>query len=172
MYAKAYSVFTDEGKFCGVITVGVTSRHFCAGFGLCQGEAVDINRIALNGEQSNVSQVMAVVLRRIRDDIPCAKIVISYADTGAGHCGIVYQACNFIFLGRRKGNQEYVSPDGVRINGRTITSMPKDMRMRYAAIPGTDKFLYAYPLTKKWRRILLDRAAGLRPPKSATDSGT
>lgn len=105
-YTKAYSVFTDEGKFCGVITVGPVARFFCAIFGLCQGEAVDINRIALNGEQPNVSQVMAIVLRLIRDDLPCAKVVISYADTGAGHCGIVYQACNFIFLGRRKGCTE------------------------------------------------------------------
>ena len=169
MYTRAYSAFTDEGKFCGVITVGVVARHFCSGLGLCQGEAVDINRIALNGEQPNISQIMAVVLKRIRDDLPCAKIVISYADTGAGHCGIVYQACNFIYLGRRKGCAEYMSPDGVRINQRTLTSMPKGMRTHYTAIPGTDKFLYAYPLVKRWRRILLERATGLHPPKSVTD---
>ena len=49
---------------------------------------------------------------------PCA--VISYADTEFGHCGIVYQATNWIYTGEVKAHDRCYVVDGVRMRPLTI----------------------------------------------------
>ena len=41
-----------------------------------------------------------------------AKIVIAYSDTDAGEIGTVYQACNWVCIGKGSSTKQWVSPGG------------------------------------------------------------
>lgn len=57
-------------------------------------------RVALNGKQPCTSQCVGAALRKLHHDAPHIKIVVSYADVDQNHLGIIYQATNWIYLGK------------------------------------------------------------------------
>ncbi len=79
-------------------------------------------------------------------------IIVSYADTGMGHIGIVYQACNFIYTGCTKertdiGNNKenghsrhYDKSQDYSINRKVRTA-----KYRYIFFSGSKS------MKKKWR---------------------
>lgn len=56
---------------------------------------LELNRLTCENQRNNASFLVGRSLRLL----PKPTIVVSYADTGAGHVGYVYQACNFIYTG-------------------------------------------------------------------------
>lgn len=40
------------------------------------------------------------------------KILVAYSDTDAGEIGTVYQACNWVYIGRGKSTTQFVAPNG------------------------------------------------------------
>lgn len=63
----------------------------------------ELNRLALNStvERNAASFLVAHACRMFGMDEGLA-VVISWADTGAGHIGYVYQACNWLYTGCSK----------------------------------------------------------------------
>lgn len=49
---------------------------------------------------------------------PCA--VVSYADSSHGHCGIVYQATNWLYTGATKAHDSLYMVDGERLHAMTV----------------------------------------------------
>jgi len=41
-----------------------------------------------------------------------AKVVIAYSDTDAGEIGTIYQACNWVYIGRGSATRQWVAPNG------------------------------------------------------------
>ncbi len=56
-----------------------------------------------------------------------AKIMIAYSDTDAGEIGTIYQACNWVCIGKGSSTNQFVSPDG-RIYDQKL---PHNMGKRY-----------------------------------------
>lgn len=55
-----------------------------------------------------------------------AKLVIAYSDTDAGEIGTIYQACNWVCVGRGSSTNQWVAP-----NGRVYDQkLPSDLRTR------------------------------------------
>ena len=94
-----------------VIYSAGANRNIGKPYGLFMGEVLELVRVALNGKQEHTSQVVAETLRRLHKDAPNVKMVLSYADSGQGHVGTIYQATNWLYVGDSK-DQPYFVIDG------------------------------------------------------------
>lgn len=94
----AYGLFLD-GELVGVITYGTPpSSTLCRG--VCgdkwQNNVVELNRLVL---KNNLKNEASILIAKSLNLLPKPKIVVSFADSGQNHCGIVYQATNFLYTG-------------------------------------------------------------------------
>src|SRR5688500_14772938 len=55
-----------------------------------------------------------------------AKLLIAYSDTDAGEIGTIYQACNWVCVGKGSATTQWIAPNG-RIYDQKL---PYDMRRR------------------------------------------
>lgn len=76
-------------------------------------------RIALNGKQKNVTEIISKSLKLLKKKCPLVELVISFADSEQGHIGTVYQAANWIYLGNSIPAPEYLYK-GKRYHGRSF----------------------------------------------------
>lgn len=53
------------------------------------------------------------------------KVVVSYADNGRGHSGIIYKASNFIYDGKQKGGRIIISASGKEYHDKAIRTKYK-----------------------------------------------
>jgi hypothetical protein len=89
----------EESQLVGVVTYGIpASPALC--MGICGKEysdkVLELNRVCLlNNDKNQASFLVANSIKLL----PKPTIVVSYADTGKGHIGYVYQATNFLYTG-------------------------------------------------------------------------
>ena len=102
----------EENKLIGVITYGMpASPNVCKG--IC-GESyknlvLELNRLCLLNNLKNQSSFLIANSIKM---LPKPKIIVSYADTGQGHIGYIYQATNFLFTGTSKDRTHLAAPNG------------------------------------------------------------
>ena len=120
-----YNVYNDGGEWCGVILFGSgATPNIAKPFGLVQGEVLELVRVALNGKQTTTSECVAAALRQLHKDAPQIKIVVSFADLDQDHAGTIYQATNWIYLGKvNEGLLSAFIVNGKKTHRRTIGSM-------------------------------------------------
>ena len=119
-----YSIFNDEA-WCGVVTFGSgANNNIGQSYGLKQGEVCELTRVALNGKQPATSQVVSMCLKRLKQDAPLVRLVVSYADADMKHFGTIYQATNWIYVGTNMKNVKDGSwiIHGERVHGRRISN--------------------------------------------------
>jgi hypothetical protein len=95
--SHAFGLFR-AGSLIGVVTYGTPPSHT-----LLKGVAgeawadkvLELNRLTCENDRNNASFLVGRSLRLL----PKPRIVVSYADTGVGHVGYVYQATNFVYTG-------------------------------------------------------------------------
>ena len=104
---------------------------------------------------------MARAIKMLKQQSPGLRLVVSYADTGQGHHGGIYQATNWIYEGKGKPATEYF------FNGRWVHSMQVQTFIRKgdiasrSGIPkreGTAKHKYLMPLDNEMRLRVLPLA--------------
>lgn len=143
----AFGLYIDD-KLEGVCTIGKpASNSLCEG--ICGKEfkekVWELNRLCINeGLPSNtLSYFVSKVLKLLK---PYDIILVSYADSGAGHCGYIYQATNWIYTGQTKERTDKYMPNGK--HSRHYTEEFKHIRKvrtskhRYVYINGKSKKLY------------------------------
>lgn len=173
-YAKAvpsvqygYNVYNDADEWCGVICYGSgATTRIAEPFDMNQGEVLELVRVALNGKQGhgNTSQAVSMTLRQLHKDAPLVRIVVSFADMDENHIGTIYQATNWIFLGRRnEGLLSAFIVNGKKTHRRSIGA--KGVRQNIDAVrakidPNAEEFRtagkrkYAYPMDRRARKLL------------------
>lgn len=102
----------EENQLVGVCTYGIpASPALC--MGICGKEysdkVLELNRVCLMDNSKN--QASFLVANSIKL-LPKPTIVVSYADTGKGHVGYVYQATNFLFTGTTKERTDMGGVEG------------------------------------------------------------
>jgi hypothetical protein len=95
--SKAFGLYRD-GSLEGICTFGIPPSWSMLE-GVCGKEykkdVFELNRLCFhNNRKNDASKLIGYSLRHLGN-----KIVVSYADTGAGHTGYVYQATNAIYTG-------------------------------------------------------------------------
>lgn len=78
----------------------------------------ELTRLVLDtGVENGASTLISHSLRLLSAQ-PCA--VVSYADSAHGHCGIVYQATNWLYTGATKAHDSLYLIDGVPTHAMSI----------------------------------------------------
>lgn len=163
----AYNVYNDVDEWCGVIcygsgaTVGIAEP-----FGMNQGEVLELVRVALNGKQGhgNTSKAVAMTLKQLHKDAELVRVVVSYADMDENHIGTIYQATNWLFLGRKgEGRLAAFIVNGRKKHCRSVGSMGVRQNIdevRAKIDPNAEEFRtagkrkYAYPMDRRARKLL------------------
>lgn len=166
----------EQQQFVGVVLYGRGSnKNIAPSFGVDTTEICELVRIAMRAHETPVTQIVAETLRQLRDTNPGVRVVLSYADPEHKHVGRIYQAGNWIYLGRTEPAQEYIV-NGERMHGRSLRALRNssgrdhtgfknvvewarryidpNARMQF----GSSKHRYAYPLDRQMRRRLQRRA--------------
>lgn len=99
----AYGLFKGD-HMTGVLTIGKPASN-----SLCRGvcgpdnthKVYELNRLITedNLPKNTLSFFVGGVLNKLKGE---NLVIVSYADTGAGHNGYIYQATNFIYTGKTK----------------------------------------------------------------------
>lgn len=165
----------ESNRFVGAILYGSgANRHLARPFGLEMTEVCELVRVALApGRRHPTSRCVGRSLKLLRTQSEGLKVVVSYADTGQGHLGTIYQATNWVYLGPTL--QSYLKILGVVVHPRTLYERygpggqslawlrsHVDPRAERVAMP--PKLKYVYPLERRLRRVLA--ADALPYPKS------
>jgi hypothetical protein len=141
-----YSVFNNKNEWCGVILFGGGAGAFMGRpFGLFYGQYLELTRMALNGKQESTSKAMSIAIKLIKKANPTVKLLISYADKGQEHIGVIYQATNWYFVEESKSSGEEVYYKGKWVHNRTPSSKLKieDYRkLKKRKKPGKYKYIY------------------------------
>jgi len=142
-----FSVF-ENNDWCGVIVYSLgANKNIAKEFNLNSGQVIELTRVALNNKQSCTSKALALSLKLIKRKLPLCKLIVSYADKGQNHIGIIYQASNWLYLGDNESSGYEVFANGRWMHKRQfdgLSKKPKNIQKRIK--PG--KYKYIYPLDK------------------------
>lgn len=92
---KLVGVLTFGSPASRTLTIGVAGKEYAR-------NVIELNRLYIDDgvSKSNLaSQLVSYGLKKLK---PLNKIVVSYADSGMGHIGYIYQATNFMYTGKTK----------------------------------------------------------------------
>lgn len=117
-----FNVYNDNNEWCGVVCFGGgATPNIGTPYGLCQGEVLELVRVALNGKQLATSQCVAGALRELHRLSPITRLVVSYADLDQGHTGTIYQATNWIYEGvKNQGARGAFIVHGQRMHPKSV----------------------------------------------------
>lgn len=155
--SHAFGLFEEGGtELLGVVTYG-TPMSSTLKDGLCGPEhaskVLELNRLCLNdGVAKGAAGIL--VSRSIRM-LPKPSIVVSYADTGNGHVGYVYQATNFLYTGLSADRVDYKIRGEEHLHNSTIGDRSRGKKDRIGWLRETygDRF-YVVPRDRKHRYVL------------------
>lgn len=172
----------EDGMFAGVILFGIGAGRSTDGrrYGLRSGNDIaELVRVALRpGHRSPVSRCVAIAIRMLRKQSPNLRMLISFADSGQGHHGGIYQAGGWTYAGMTEEDRSYVV-HGMRRHPKTIHSRGwvqnedwlranVDPNARCERIPG--KHRYLMPLDEVMRLVVAPLAQPYpKRPKLAPD---
>ena len=171
----------EQGRFSGCIIFGLgANRHLASPFGLQNTEVAELVRVALSpGREHPTSKCVAISLRLLRRQSPGLKLVVSYADSGQGHVGTIYQAGGWLYLGaseqsyiRVKGTIEHPRTlyDRYGRQGQSIPWLRQHVDLKAERVPMAPKHKYVLPFDDALRRRL-EEAALPYPKRERSDTG-
>lgn len=123
-YSRRASIFwkgfalVDGANVCGVCVFGQPSppiqKH---AFKDRDFKLLELSRLVIQTPERNAASFLVSHSLRMLD-APCA--VVSYADSEQGHCGIVYQATNWIYTGSTVSHDRAYIVEGKRVHPMTL----------------------------------------------------
>lgn len=167
-----------DGAFVGAVIFGRgASPALAQPYGLTQYEACELVRVALRHDHAHpVTTIVARCLTLLREQNPGMRLVLSFADPFEGHHGGIYQAGNWLYLGRTSPSDE-IYYDGRWQHNRNARptgwgTQPKLSRVDTTSLPRRrrpGKYRYAMPLDKAMRRKLVPLALDYPAPVTAVE---
>lgn len=159
-YSRRASVFwagfglEENGKVVGVAVYGQPSppvqRH---AFSDRDFRLYELSRVVVQTTTPNAASFLVANSLKMLPEQPCA--VVSYADTEQGHCGIIYQATNWLYTGATKSHDKAYIVDGKRVHPMTLRDRGITDPTRWAkengiaTVPPMEKHRYFFLLGSK-----------------------
>lgn len=115
----------EDGRFIGALVFGLGGGGATdgRGYGLRQSfELAELERVALTNHQSTVSRIVAIAIVMLRRHCPGLRLLVSYADTYEGHNGAIYQAGNWVYVGKTSADWAVIGNDGKRYHSRVASA--------------------------------------------------
>jgi hypothetical protein len=122
-------------------------------FDLIQGQFIELNRMALNGKQESTSKVLSIAIKLFKKQNPTVKLLISYADKGQNHIGVIYQATNWIYVGENESSGKDYYYNGKWRHDRTLNNYSKEFLSKLETRKRSGKRKYLYPLTLDMKNL-------------------
>jgi len=127
-YSRRASIFwagfglVENGMITGVVVYGQPSppiqKH---AFKDRDFRLYELARLVIQSKTKNAASFLVGQSLKMLDPQPCA--VVSYADMEQSHCGIVYQATNWIYTGATRSHDKAYIVDGKRLHPMTLRGM-------------------------------------------------
>jgi hypothetical protein len=124
-YSRRASIFwagfglEEDGQITGVAVYGQPSppiqKH---AFKDREFRLYELARVVVQSKTKNASSFLVAHSLKLLEPKPCA--VISYADMEQNHCGIIYQATNWLYTGATKSHDKAYIVDGKRTHPMTL----------------------------------------------------
>ena len=149
----SYGLFQKD-EMVGIVTYGSpASPYLCKG--VCgveyRQDVIELNRLVLvNNKKNEASYLISTSLKML----PKPKIVVSYADTAQNHCGVVYQATNFLFTGTSKPRTDMAGKDGKHPRhhlGERSNRVYRSAKHRYVSFVGNKRQRKEYARALKYK---------------------
>ena len=142
----------EGGRFVGVVLFAYGANgNIGKPYGLQQIECCELVRIALRDHTTPVSKIMALAIKMLAKQSPGIRLIVSYADTGQGHHGGIYQATNWIYEGYF-GGESSVIVNGKLMHRRQAYSLYGTTRPPGSTnVPASGKHKYLMPLDAAMR---------------------
>ena len=91
----------EDGSFIGcVIFSRGSNQHLGNAYGLSINEVTELTRVAFSKHKSFTSSIISKALNFLKKQSPGLRLVVSYADVDKGHHGGIYQASNWVYIGK------------------------------------------------------------------------
>ena len=154
-----YSVFNDKNEWCGVVLFNRGNINAGKTYNCKIGEISELIRVALNGKHGQTSKAVALAIKLFKKDNPLCKLLISYADTGQLHKGIIYQAMNWYYQGEIKPTRPLFKNNSGKIIHSRVAGKLKTSKIidnyddMFERVQNTNKHKYIYPLDKSMIHI-------------------
>ena len=124
-YSRRASIFwagfglEEDGQITGVAVYGQPSppiqKH---AFKDREFRLYELARVVVQSKTKNASSFLVANSLKLLEPKPCA--VISYADMEQNHCGIIYQATNWLYTGATKSHDKAYIVGGKRTHPMTL----------------------------------------------------
>jgi len=148
---NVYTGVWEHGDFIGSV---VFSRPASAAMGdifnLSADQFAELSRVALTDHENEVSRIVSIAISLLNEKDNGLKCLFSYADPVEGHHGGIYQAMNWIYIGRTEPSRVGVK-DGEQYHSRTIsrkvemghmTREEVKQEFTFEKVPGKHKYIY------------------------------
>ena len=141
---------------------GVQIKTLAAPYGLNQVEIAELVRVALGRHLTPVTRILSIAIKLLKKQSPGLKLIVSYADSGEGHHGGIYQGSNWIYEGTSLSSKLKIQ--GRLCHKKTVHSkfgtnnlewIKKniDPSATWVSVPGKHKYLF--PLTSGMKEKIL-----------------
>lgn len=116
----------ENGFLVGVVSYGVPASSSLRA-GVCGDEYIDnvieLNRLCIDdlAPRNSASKLVSGSIK----GLPKPLIIVSYADTGVGHIGYIYQATNFIYTGLSAKRTDWKIKGMEHLHGATVADMSR-----------------------------------------------
>ena len=167
----------ENNSYIGCVLFGYgATPNLCKAYGLRQNQLVELTRVALTKHKHPVSKIVAVAVKMLKRRNPGLRIIVSFADMGEDHYGVIYQAGNWIYSGAV--NLDVWIINGEKIHPRSVVAKYETQAKSYiATIDPTakktwgTKHRYLMALDDEMRKqIELLRQPYPKRPKQATSN--
>ncbi|MCX6224213.1 MAG: protein Mom [Bacteroidia bacterium] len=155
----------EDGAFVGAIIFSCGSAGVGSigkSMGIKNTEIAELARVALKIHKTNVTRIVSIALSFLKKSQTKLRLIVSYADPEKGHIGSIYQAGNWVYVGRSKPDMAYIDGGGRRWHSRSVSESgykircgvkahclkPSTMR----AVKVEPKYKYFMPLDDEMRK--------------------
>lgn len=168
----------EDNEFIGCVIFGVGAGNSTDGrqYGLKKRfEVAELQRVALKEHTTPTSKIVAIAIKMVHKAFPKIRLLTSFADTGQGHVGTIYQATGWVFVGA-KIYKDFFEIGGERVHTRTVHDRgwrQSEKWLQEHIDPNTKRLSsypknhYLYPLDNKTRTIVEKLKKGY--PKKIAD---
>jgi hypothetical protein len=125
-YSRSKSIFwagfglIEDNMITGIVVFGQPSPSIqSSAFKDRDFKLYELTRLVVQSKTKNASSYLVSNALKLLDT-PCA--VISYADSEYNHCGIIYQATNWLYTGATVSHDHLYLIDGKRVHSMTLRS--------------------------------------------------
>lgn len=167
----------ENQKFIGVIVFGHGANpNIGKPYNLTINECVELTRVALTSKhKAPVTRIIRLAIKFLKKANPGLRLIVSYADTGQGHHGGIYQGGNWTYVGVSKGKSQIFYKGRAWHQKALKTSYP-NLKMSdpgVSKLHASDKHKYLMPLDVKIRARIEPLAQPYpKRPKQATPGTT